>query len=216
MGTTQAKKTCPSRRHTAVSECMCARIAPTMHRVSLLCALAILIPASATPPGFPPSLKPGCLHPDDQTNLFCPGDLGYGCYKIPTFLRTNNNTLLAMIEARKYSCDDQGWIDLRARRSTDSGKTWGPSLLVHGDSTEDSWTTVGDANMVQDTSTGVIWLLHTRNNSRLFLSHSTDEGLTWSVPVEKTDSLKLGYPTQGWIGSGHPGGIQLSSGPHKG
>ena len=183
----------------------------------LLLALTTLrVLASTTPPGFPPSLPPGCLKPDGQQNLFCPGDNGYGCYKIPTFLRTKNNTLLAMIEARKFSCDDQGWVDLRLRRSVDSGKTWGPSLLVHGDSTAHSWTTVGDANMVQDSSTGVIWLLHTRNNSRLFLSHSNDEGVSWSQPVEKTDSLKLGYPTQGWVGTGHPGGIQLSAGPHKG
>ena len=73
---------------------------------------------------------------------------GYGCYKIPTVLLTTNGTLLAMIEARKYSCDDQGWVDLRLKRSFDSGATWGASQLVHHHSTADEWTTVGDANMV--------------------------------------------------------------------
>mmetsp|Transcript_85885 Transcript_85885/g.223302 ORF Transcript_85885/g.223302 Transcript_85885/m.223302 type:complete len:368 (+) Transcript_85885:3-1106(+) len=151
-----------------------------------------------------------------NTDLFCPGDEGYGCYKIPTLLRTVKGTLLAMIEARKFSCDDEGYIDLRLRRSHDSGKTWGPSQLVHGNSTDSDWTTVGDANMVQDVTTGVIWLLHTRNNSHMFMSHSADEGASWSEPWNVTASLKLGYPTQGWIGTGHAGGIQLSSGPHRG
>lgn len=74
--------------------------------------------ASGTTPGFPPSLKPGCLATDaNNTDLFCPGDLDYGCYKIPTILRTARGTLLAMIEARKHSCDDHGFVDLRVRRS---------------------------------------------------------------------------------------------------
>jgi len=175
-----------------------------------------VVPRVGSKPGFPPALRPGCLAPDDQANLYCPGDEGYGCYKIPTILRTRNNTLLAMIEARKNSCDDQGYVDLRLRRSFDGGKKWAPSQLVHGNSTDTHWTTVGDGNMVQDKSTGIIWLLHTRNNSRLFLSHSKDEGASWTGLREVTEALKFGYPTQNWIGTGHAGGIQLSRGPSAG
>jgi len=178
-------------------------------------------------PGFPPSLPPGCLKPDGQTNLYCPGDDGYGCYKIPTIMRTKKGTLLAMIEARKYSCDDQGWVDLRLRRSFDEGKTWTPSQLVYGNSTEGGngtapvWTTVGDGNWVQDSSTGTIWMLHTRNNSQLYLSRSDDEGASWSEPQNVTATLKFlsvyhSGQRQGWIGTGHAGGIELSGGPHKG
>ena len=86
-----------------------------------------------------------------------------------------NGTLLAFIEARKHSCDDHGSVDLRLRRSFDGGRTWTPSALVHGNSTEQHWTTVGDANMVQDSTTGVVWLFHTRNNSQLFRSKDTNE-----------------------------------------
>jgi len=128
-------------------------------------------------------------------------------------LRTSNGTLLAMIEARKFSCDDAGFVDLRSRRSYDNGKTWTKSKLVYSNSSVSSWTTVGDANMVQDSSTGVIWMVHTRNNSRLFLSHSPDEGATWSSAVDVTSDLKAG---SGWVGTGHSGGIQLSQGPSKG
>jgi len=190
-----------------------------MYHLSFRTYLKVLLVASvaATKPGFPPSLTPGCLAEDGgNVNVFCPGDQGYGCYKIPTLLMTRNGTILAMIEARKFSCDDEGYIDLRVKRSTDSGKSWGPSQLVHGNSTDSQWTTVGDANMVQDTMTGTIWLIHARNNSQLYLSHSDDDGLTWSIPVDFTSSLKFGYPNQQWVGTGHAGGIQISQGPHKG
>ena len=167
---------------------------------------------------FPRTLKrQGCLPPDGQANLFCPGDEEYACYKIPTLLRTANGTLLAMIEARKFACDDQGYVDLRVKRSFDDGATWGASELVYSDSTDEThWTTVGDANLVQDKSTGAIWLLHTRNNSLVFLSSSDDEGLSWSEPCDMTAALKLGFPSEGWVGMGHAGGIQLSAGPAAG
>ena len=168
----------------------------------------------ATPPGYPPSLKPGCLPRDDAntTDLFCPGDHGYGCFKIPTMLQTTNGTLLAMVEARKFSCDDHGFVDLLLRRSVDGGKSWAPSKTMYSNSTENHWTTVGDGNWVQDAKTGTIWLLHTRNNSQLFLSHSNDDGLSWSDVVEVSSSLKHGNGA----GTGHAGGIQLSAGPLKG
>jgi sialidase-1 len=122
-----------------------------------------------------------------------------------------------MIEARKFSCDDQGYVDLRLRRSLDQGQTWTPSQLVHGNSTATHWTTVGDANMVEDRATGIVWLFHTRNNTKLFLSSSLDQGVSWSTPLEVTRTLKLGYPRYtGWIGTGHAGGIQLSTGPYQG
>ena len=146
-------------------------------------------------------------------DLYCPGDEGYGCYKIPTLLKTSKGTLLAMIEARKYSCDDQGDVDLRLRRSVDEGQTWSPSVLMYSDSKTD-WTTVGDGNWVEDTTAGKIFLLHTRNNSRLFLSHSDDDGMSWSAAQDVTSTLK--YGTGGWVGTGHSGGIQLSAGPIKG
>lgn len=183
----------------------------------LLLASVGILGNVGTKPGFPPSPKPGCLAKDaSNTDLYCPGDLGYGCYKIPTILRTVNGTLLAMIEARKYSCDDAGFIDLRLRRSTDGGQTWGPSTLMYTNSTESQWTTVGDGNWVQDSSGGKIWLLHTRNNTQLFLSHSPDDGLSWSEPQDVTSTLKRGYPTQHSCGTGHAAGIQLSAGPSKG
>jgi sialidase-1 len=50
----------------------------------------------------------------------------------------------------------------------------------------------------------------------MYMSHSKDDGATWSDVQDVTSTLKLNYPSQKWIGSGHAGGIQLSSGPQKG
>ncbi|GMI27478.1 hypothetical protein TrCOL_g2294 [Triparma columacea] len=185
--------------------------------------LLLILPvwSLATPDGFPPALhRKGCLPEDGQAKLFCPEVVlddteTYGCYKIPTIMRTLDGTLLAMVEARKYSCDDQGYVDLRLRRSQDEGKTWEPSILVHGQPDE-TWTTVGDGTGVVDHTTGVIHLLHTHNNTRLFLSNSADEGLTWSEPVDVSETLKLGTTDTGWVGTGHAGGMQLSAGPKAG
>ena len=183
--------------------------------LGLLLLLVVAAAArSATPPGFPPSLKPGCLPPDARNvDLFCPGDLGYGCFKIPTLLRTRpQGTLLAMVEARKFSCDDHGFVDLLLRRSVDEGKTWLPAFTMYSNSTATHWTTVGDGNFVQDAQgAGTIWLLHTRNNSELFLSSSRDDGKTWSPPQLRND-LKRGTGA----GTGHDGGRQLSAGPRRG
>ena len=117
-----------------------------------------------------------------------------------------------MIEARKHSCDDHGFVDLRLRRSFDGGKTWTPSLLIYSNSTETVWTTVGDGNWVQDAVTGIITLFHTRNNTELFLSNSTDDGASWSEPIS-VPFLKTAGES---VGTGHAGGIQLSAGPTKG
>ena len=158
---------------------------------TLIVVLPFLCSSTRRGPGVPPSLKPGCLAADpNNTDLFCPGDDGYGCYKIPTILKTIKGTLLAMIEARKYSCDDQGFVDLRLRRSSDGGKSWEKTELMYSNSTEKSWTTVGDGNWVQDAVTGTIWLLHTRNNLHLFLSSSSDDGISWSAPINVSSSLK--------------------------
>ena len=127
-------------------------------------------------------------------------------------LQTSKGTLLAMIEARKYSCDDQGFVDLLLRRSFDNGKTWAPAQLMYSNSTEAVWTTVGDGNFVEDKSTGTVWLLHTRNNSNLFLSHSSDDGATWSPSIDVSSTLRRA----GGAGTGHAAGIQLSAGPKAG
>eukprot|EP01043_Picozoa_sp_COSAG02_P033197 COSAG02_NODE_2256_length_9341_cov_36.469271_3_plen_270_part_00 len=58
-------------------------------------------------------------------------------YRIPGFVSCPGNvsrgedaTLVVLAEARKYSCSDEGAHDLVAKRSTDEGRSWGPSQTV--------------------------------------------------------------------------------------
>jgi hypothetical protein len=143
--------------------------------------------------GFPASPPSGCLavpssdgiQTGAQTNLFCAGDDGYGCYKIPSLLSlppgahskggaVPEGILLAFVEARKYSCADEGFVDIRLKRSLDHGKTWGQSQLVATMSTEDEWVTVGDPCPVYDQSSGSVHVVFTVNNLDVFVTKSSD------------------------------------------
>lgn len=179
----------------------------------LLCLLAAQAAGECLNPPCPgkPRITPGCLAPDGQTDLWCPGQADYECYKIPTLLRIpNSTTLLAFIEARKYSCDDAGYVDILQKRSHDDGKTWSEASKVYGDSNEKEWHTIGDALPVFDAHTGIIHLVFTRDNKDAFLSHSDNQGLTWSTPTNITDVVakKRG----GFCGTGHANGVQFKSG----
>ena len=57
------------------------------------------------------------------------GQNGYGCYRIPGIICTQEGTLIACYEARNSSSD---WsvIDLYAMRSVDGGQTWQPRQLI--------------------------------------------------------------------------------------
>ena len=182
-------------------------------RLLALASLATLVlPTLAAPPhkGFPPSLAPGfCLQNDTHKPLWCPGSGGYGCFKIPSLLRTPTS-LLAFIEARKYSCDDHGFIDLLVRRSFDNGTTWSPATVVHSNSTESDWHTVGDALPVRDAATGAIQLIFTIDNLDVMHTISVDGGASWAVP---TNISSVALVQRGpFVGTGHAGGLQLANG----
>jgi sialidase-1 len=126
---------------------------------------------------------------------------------------SKKGTLLAFCEGRKTSRSDHGDLDLVLRRSTDMGKTWGPMQLVH----EEGGTakvTIGNPCPVVDNDTGAIWLPFTRDNDDVFMTHSTDDGMTWAKPELITKSVKK--PEWTWYATGPGVGIQLRHGPHKG
>ena len=141
-----------------------------------------------------------------QTDLFVSGRDGYTAYRIPALVVSKNGTLLAFCEARKKSFSDQGDIDLAVRRSHDNGKTW-TKMEVIGD---DGDNTMGNPCPVVDRDTGTIWLPYCRNNKRVFVMRSTDNGVTWSDPLEITESVSK--PEWTWYATGPGHGIQLRSG----
>jgi sialidase-1 len=64
---------------------------------------------------------------------------------------------------------------------------------------------------VVDRTTGTVWLLFARNNDRIFVGRSLNEGTTWGTRAEITSSVKL--PTWGnFIATGPGHGTQLPSG----
>ena len=149
------------------------------------------------------------VEPAHQVNVFISGAEGYHTYRIPAIVLTNGGTLLAFCEGRKTGGGDHGDLDLVLRRSTDLGKTWGPMQLVH----EEGGTakiTIGNPCPVVDRTTGAIWLPFCRNNDRVLLAKSTDDGKTWTEPIEITKDVKK--PEWKWYATGPGHGIQLSSG----
>jgi sialidase-1 len=162
-----------------------------------------------------------CLGPevsraaDDRftTDVFTSGVGGYHTYRIPSLLVTPGGSRLAFCEGRKTSPSDHGDIDLLMRRSDDSGRTWGPTTLVH----EEGGTapvTIGNPCPVVDATTETVWLTFCRNNDDVLVTSSRDDGRTWAAPRTITGSVKR--PGWTWYATGPGVGIQLRRGPHAG
>ncbi len=145
--------------------------------------------------------------------VFRSGTDGYHTYRIPALVVTTRGTLLAFCEGRKTSHSDHGDIDLLLKRSTDGGKSWSEQQIVY----EEGGTakiTIGNPCAVVDRSTGIVWLTFCRDNDRVFVTHSRDDGRRWGRPVEITGSVK--EASWGWYATGPGHGIQLQRGRYKG
>jgi sialidase-1 len=163
--------------------------------------LALLAPRPCLGADAPPA--------PSQVDVFASGTQGYHTYRIPAVVLSTKGTLLAFCEGRKTSSSDAGDIDLVLRRSMDGGKNWARMQLV----CEEGGTakiTIGNPCPVVDRQTGTIWLPLCRNNDRVFITKSTDDGQTWAPPVEITKEVKK--PDWEWYATGPGHGIQLSTG----
>lgn len=155
-------------------------------------------------------LLPGAvLAAPNKIDVFTGGEAGYHTYRIPALAIGASGTVLAFSEARKNSPSDAGDIDLVLKRSADGGVTWGPMQWVHEEG-GDAPITIG--NPCPIVAGDNIHLFFTRNNRRLFHTHSTDDGASWSDPKERTEMLRgVDFP---WvrIGTGPVHGIQRANG----
>ena len=145
-------------------------------------------------------------------------------YRIPTLCVTKPGTLLAFAELRKNSSGDSGDIDTVVKRSTDGGKTWSKEQVM----LDIDDHTIGNACPVVDPVSGRITVVavwnkvhesHTapgfgENSRRVYLTHSDDDGRSWSKPADISKQVK--QPTWSWFASGPGAGIVLTRGPHQG
>ena len=160
-----------------------------------------------------------------ESEVFPAGMNGVALYRIPGVVVTLKGTVLAYCEARKNSRSDWGEIEVQLRRSTDGGKTWSePKAIAHkgerfegnprkkqGGETEQ---TVNNPVAIVDRQTGTIEFLYCINYARCFSMRSTDDGQTWSSPVEITSIFEPFRKHYDWkvIATGPGHGIQLESG----
>lgn len=157
-----------------------------------------------------------------QTDVYVSGQDGYHTYRIPSVILTRQGTLLAFAEARRDGRGDSGDIDLVVKRSADGGTSWS-AMQVVGDNGPN---TFGNPCPVLDGTTGTIWLLTTHNlgeddeqeilagtskgTRTVWVMKSTDDGVTWSEPVEITARVKK--PDWTWYATGPGIGIQTRTG----
>jgi sialidase-1 len=161
-----------------------------------------------------------------ETDLFVAGTESYHTYRIPAVVTSAAGTVLAFCEGRKKSSSDTGDVDLLVKRSTDGGETWSEQKLIWSDAEN----VCGNPAPVLDRDTGTVWLLLTWNRGsdtekaileakskdtrRVFITHSTNDGVTWDKPREITESVKK--PGWRWYATGPVNGIQLARGKYKG
>ncbi len=160
-----------------------------------------------------------------KSTVFPAGLDGIPQYRIPGMVVTAKGTVLAYAEARREVRSDWGEIEVRLRRSTDGGQTWsaaqhlahrGERILTNptnrpGGAQEQ---TVNNPVAIVDGQAGAVQFLYCVNYARCFSLQSTDDGLTWSNPVEITATFEAFRKEHDWqvIATGPGHGIPLRSG----
>ena len=147
----------------------------------------------------------------EQVDLFVAGEGGYHTYRIPALAVMPGGTVVALAEGRKTGSSDAGDIDLVMRRSTDHGRTWSDMRLVYEEGGS-APITIGNPTPVVDRQTGTLHLLFSRNNQRLFVMTSRDDGATFSEAKEITSAAKEFDFDWTRLGPGPTAGLQLPSG----
>lgn len=139
-----------------------------------------------------------------------PGDDQSKSYRIPGLVRSRKGTLIAAYDIRyRHSGDLPADIDIGISRSTDQGQSWEKMRVAMdmGNDPSKHYDGIGDPAILSDPTTGRLWIAalwshgnHGWNSSgpgmtpeetgQLMLSHSDDDGKTWSRPRNLTPTLK--------------------------
>lgn len=144
------------------------------------------------------------------------GQDGADTYRIPGLVTTNKGTLVAVYDIRYNNSKDlQEDIDIGMSRSTDGGRTWEPMKVImdmgeYGGLPQ-NLNGIGDPSILYDHTTGTLWVaalwmsgsapdkmlwwasqpgMTPQETGQFILVKSTDDGLTWSEPVNITSQIK--------------------------
>lgn len=145
------------------------------------------------------------------------GDDGVHSYRIPGLVTSTKGTLLGVYDIRRQNNYDlQDDVQVGLSRSVDSGQTWMPMQVIVDMSKSDpilprSQNGAGDPSILVDPKTGSIWVMalwtHGIGGDRAWwgvhqgmtpedqaaqvvLVKSTDDGKTWSSPINITEQIK--------------------------
>jgi len=170
-----------------------------------------------------------CAAEPQFSDVFLSGKEGYKSIRIPSVVVTKNGVVLAFAEGRTVATD-QAQNDIILKRSTDSGRTWGPLQLLH----DDGKNSLNNPTAVVEQESGRVFLMYQRipahlkerdkkietgyegtNVYRNLIIWSDDDGATWTRPLDVTRTTKRQTKAT-TIASGPGIGIQLTRGPHRG
>ncbi|MEG1562622.1 MAG: sialidase family protein [Bacteroides sp.] len=144
------------------------------------------------------------------------GDDNVHSYRIPGLVTTNTGTLLGVYDVRhQTNIDLQEDIDIGLSRSEDHGKSWEPMKIIidmgEYNGLPQAQNGIGDPAILVDQVTNQIWVsavwVHGLSNARawgsvrsgmspedgtgqLILVKSSDDGRTWSKPINLTSQVK--------------------------
>jgi sialidase-1 len=150
-----------------------------------------------------------------KTILFEARAGGYWNYRVPGILSTPLGTVLATAEARRGRGGDWDGNDVLLCRSLDGGRTWEPSQVVVGC---EQYGPGPVSNFVMVAAGDTVHALYCHNYARVFYTCSTNDGETFSDPVEITAAMEPFREVYPWrvIATGPGHGIQLERGLHCG
>ncbi len=157
-------------------------------------------------------------------------------YRIPGMVTTGEGTLIAVYDNRYNNSKDlQENIDVGMSRSTDGGQTWEPMRVImdmgEWGGNPERLNGIGDPAVLYDHTTGTIWVaalwisgfsetdmlwwaskpgMKPTETGQFVLVKSTDDGLTWSDPINITEQIK--DPSWQLLFQGPGRGITLNDG----
>jgi len=164
------------------------------------------------------------------------GQDGIDTYRIPGLVTTNTGTLIAVYDNRYNNSKDlQEDIDIGMSRSTDGGRNWEPMKVImdmgeYGGLPQ-QLNGIGDPCVLYDHVTNTVWVaalwmngsapdkmlwwasqpgMTPQETGQFILVKSTDDGVSWSQPINITDQIK--DPAWQLLLQGPGRGITLSDG----